>query len=1092
MATTPIGSDHGGGSGMGISVPGVMRVTLSPDTQHHLCCVVGKDVTAESPWVFVDKSLIDDNMDLHSESTDFLPVREDISDFKTPKVLLGYDALADADNQFYICVTETAQNAVVQILQQMQEDQQKWLQNALEKPAKPWKSLGSEQEVDLFTVKESRPLMQMQIETTIKDLRAPCNFTNRDVDDVPDGYFQFPHRDDVPEHITRLRVDKGVQISLEKVHVEAQTEPGIPDNSWTQYEYSVDTDKPIEDEAVEQSLAKFLQGVQNEVCEALHYNELMDLHRDDYGRLVRYEEDTETSQSVQFNEFMSFTDMKHCQGKIVSCAAFHPTWSGIVALSYVDHIKSEISEEVENADEITRNVYAMHPILIWSFVDAFRPKLILDCPRKVQALAFAPQNGNVLVAGLANGQIAIYDLEGRIERVEKETKMTSDQVKYHTAMNNLMEWMKSTIRIEYIKPTAVSAIDGSHVDMVTQIMWLHPSWEINASGQFVACADDRQSLQLVSSSVDGSILFWNVDPHAVSIPGVTRKRRTSKRPSGLKTEKSPFFNFNRKLKPVFRLELQTPDDKRLSFPMCMSFYTQPIVYEEDIEYGSKLTQAQRENMTTRFRFKPVHPPPEVHPQNNSMMIGTVNGCVLGIEWEGTEENVADFVLARMCSSILKNECHASPVFCMKRNPFIKDLYLSVGIKKFAIWSSKLGMTPLLWRYIEDTYYTDASWSLQRPSMLQLVRRDGTIEVWDFLTRSDTYVLTQSISGKTLTGIDAHTQYLPNNIVGIADYNGSYRLFFIPSQYQESDVASDIEQMEKFVDREKERRKSMVLWEARWREKNSAHTKQLREKKELENRKELELQEGERNVEEEKRRREETELEHIQRNRKIIEQLKEKEPHKHIAKIAALEQRWQDTRRSHMVRMLLDKKKLEKSELERKRGPFIAAKEASHLKKMKLARVLHQGPAIFRETVKMLFPEVSKVSLHKSTKSEPVSVVEDMDETFVERYYEIEKLALEQLHPTTLEHTFNWKNSVQEGRSRREVLDTSLFHQTARMARAEERREYRRLHRNSEMRHEDEKKKAKARAKVGFVSSSLSLVPGGSELDIAGGDLGAMG
>lgn len=79
MATTPTGSDHGGGSGMGISVPGVMRVTLGPETQHHLGCVVGRDVTAESPWIFVNKSLIDDNMDLHSESSDFLPVREDIT-----------------------------------------------------------------------------------------------------------------------------------------------------------------------------------------------------------------------------------------------------------------------------------------------------------------------------------------------------------------------------------------------------------------------------------------------------------------------------------------------------------------------------------------------------------------------------------------------------------------------------------------------------------------------------------------------------------------------------------------------------------------------------------------------------------------------------------------------------------------------------------------------------------------------------------------------------------------------------------------------------------------------------------------------------
>lgn len=61
------------------------------------------------------------------------------------------------------------------------------------------------------------------------------------------------------------------------------------------------------------------------------------------------------------------------------------------------------------------------------------------------------------------------------------------------------------------------------------------------------------------------------------------------------------------------------------------------------------------------------------------------------------------------------------------------------------------MTPLLWRFTEETYYTDAAWSLQRPSMLQLVRQDGTIEVWDFLIRSDTHILTQSVSGKILTG-----------------------------------------------------------------------------------------------------------------------------------------------------------------------------------------------------------------------------------------------------------------------------------------------------------------------------------------------------
>lgn len=88
---------------------------------------------------------------------------------------------------------------------------------------------------------------------------------------------------------------------------------------------------------------------------------------------------------------------------------------------------------------------------------------------------------------------------------------------------------------------------------------------------------------------------------------------------------------------------------------------------------------------------------------------------------------------------------------------------------------------------------------------------------------------------------------------------------------------------------------------------------------------------------------------------------QKETPKHIAKLAAMEQRWQETRRSHVVRMLLDKKKLEKSELERKRGPCVAAQEAQHLKMLKLRQVLRQRSTIFRDTVKVLFPEISPVS-----------------------------------------------------------------------------------------------------------------------------------
>lgn len=55
----------------------------------------------------------------------------------------------------------------------------------------------------------------------------------------------------------------------------------------------------------------------------------------------------------------------------------------------------------------------------------------------------------------------------------------------------------------------------------------------------------------------------------------------------------------------------------------------------------------------------------------------------------------------------------------------------------------------------------------------------------------------------------------------------------------------------------------------------------------------------------------------------------------------------------------------------------------------------------------------QTTVHKPTQAETLAAqLEDMDETFVQRYYEIEKLALEQLKPTPLEHSFNWKRTVQ--------------------------------------------------------------------------------
>ena len=44
-------------------------------------------------------------------------------------------------------------------------------------------------------------------------------------------------------------------------------------------------------------------------------------------------------------------------------------------------------------------------VLVWSFDDSLRPKLMLESKREVTAVSFCPYDGNVVVGGCKNGQV---------------------------------------------------------------------------------------------------------------------------------------------------------------------------------------------------------------------------------------------------------------------------------------------------------------------------------------------------------------------------------------------------------------------------------------------------------------------------------------------------------------------------------------------------------------------------------------------------------------------------------------------------------------------------------------------------------------
>lgn len=153
--------------------------------------------------------------------------------------------------------------------------------------------------------------------------------------------------------------------------------------------------------------------------------------------------------------------------------------------------------------------------------------------------------------------------------------------------------------------------------------------------------------------------------------------------------------------------------------------------------------------------------------------GTCEGDFLTGSWEGFEYNQGQLINTEPFTLHSRGYIHDGPVTFLDRHPFIEKLHMTVGGKIFAIWDEKYLNRPLMWRKLE-VKLTCCLWSRYQSNIFYLTRDDGTVEIWDFLYRSNCAATSQSLSGKILSNIGVHTLPLERNIIGIGDYNGSFR------------------------------------------------------------------------------------------------------------------------------------------------------------------------------------------------------------------------------------------------------------------------------------------------------------------------------
>ncbi|CAL6005435.1 Dynein_intermediate chain [Hexamita inflata] len=136
------------------------------------------------------------------------------------------------------------------------------------------------------------------------------------------------------------------------------------------------------------------------------------------------------------------------QSKPVSCLEWHPRYQDIFAVGYG---QKSISTTINKKSQI--NIYSLKNI--------FHPEKILETESDVICLAWSPDNENLLLCGLLDGNVNLFDVS--------EQKLLASS----------------------------STTTGKHVELVSSVGWMSES---NA---------DLQVVQFISGSFDGQLIQWS-------------------------------------------------------------------------------------------------------------------------------------------------------------------------------------------------------------------------------------------------------------------------------------------------------------------------------------------------------------------------------------------------------------------------------------------------------------------------------------------------------------------------------------------------------------------------------------------------------
>lgn len=726
-------------------IPNV-RIKLSVDVQRELGLEVGPNVSSEMEWKQIKKEVLEEYLPDGSPEGEKIKARISFMD-RGELILVGFmQHLSEDEDTFLVFDDIEAAKSAAEIIRKREAFYRTKIFKSFTKYPGPWTSLGSENEVDNLVKRSVENVKDVEIQTIYPLKESQKSFELRLVDDARDGYVELLPGKVKFDNIQRKRIDMSIQSNPMRISLEQQTDPTFPTNAWSQYLYELQPpDTKHDDETSDSENLKLSQSQREKSeCEdeieipecfkyllnTLEFNQI-DMYRNDYPfitnkRIVK-------SNIPVLQELFCFADFSKTSRRYISSIDWHPTFSGVCVVSYTfDTLASTIQKDLK-IDTVQRTVIEPNPILIWSFDDILNYKLSLRSPREVLTLRYCPYDGNLIVGGLTNGQLIIWDLKDRLERVEAEEILTADQMKYRIAMRSFLSWTKEEDRNVIVLPAAISSLENSQKSGITSIQWMNQKTYITEGG-LVKEDPEKTYRFFITTSLDGNIFFWDLDAGAGDENiKKTPVKRARKLPPGFIQQESEYKQLDGVFKPTFSIQVRQP-----------------------------ITNAVLDHAL--FKYEPINPPKkrklfmrvrhsvEEVPQNlfrSVITFSTYTGQIGSVHWQGFEflqggeTNKDDFIEINYFSPI-----HGDPVLTLVKNPFIDNLILSVGYSSLAVWQDNFTTSPIFWRK-RPSNLTSGCWSKNRPSVFFITRTDGNCEAWDILGNMCYFDVSPELHDKTI-------------------------------------------------------------------------------------------------------------------------------------------------------------------------------------------------------------------------------------------------------------------------------------------------------------------------------------------------------